>query len=134
MLTDPDFTTPGGGVNGATVAKVLSYLNPATSATKTSEALQDVPAGVFLVKNGSIVDGVSYGGPLLQATATDIGDGTTPWNWPQTGNVLDAWEGDNGFVTGLAMLRIATTGDNNLDWRASTTVSIGAANTTVTGP
>lgn len=131
VVADPDFT---GNVNGAQLAKVLAYLAPAATSPKTSDALQNVPAGVFLVKSSAIIDGVTYGGPMVQATAADIGDGTTPWNWPQSGNVLDVWEGDNGFVTGLAMERIATTGDNNLDWRVSTTVNIGQANSAVTGP
>lgn len=117
------------------VEKLLVYKLPTTA--PANEAIEDAPSAVFLVKNGQIIDGISWGGPIINATSPTINGGVA-FSWPLTGHPLENYVLDQ-FATatnGLAgsLVRIATSGDNSLDWRFSTTVTPGAPNTTVTGP
>ena len=137
LLTDAGVTAPlACGAQTATGA--LKYVLDANNAwvgpgaaTATNEAIADAPGGVLLVKGGAIVDGLSYGGPMPQATSPHV-NGGAPFDWPQAGRALESFVVDQ-FSGTFTLVRTAVTFDNALDWRVSTTASPCAANT-VTGP
>lgn len=120
---------------GVSTIKIFPYTLP-TIGPFTFEGIEDAPGGVFLVKGGVIIDGLSWGGPIVNATSSHINGGAA-FSWPTAGNPLESYVLDlGGFPTGLpgSFIRIATTGDNSLDWRYSLTVAPGSLATTVTGP
>ena len=136
VIEDPAATAVTANLPSLQVAPVLAYQLPIPTPPATTppsgEAIPNPPGAVFLVKSGHIIDGVSWGGMIVQATSPSIAGGA-PFDWPQTGDPLDFWITDTPYVTGT-LVRINTTGNNNLDWRFSTTVTPGAPNTVVTGP
>jgi hypothetical protein len=123
-----------------TVLKILPYqlASGVIAATNTSEALPDAPSGYFLVKDGSIVDGVAYEGMIVHGTSSHIGAGAA-FDFPTTGQPLDFWITDqfSSTVAGT-LVRINFTGNNALDWRYSTSAGVTPGSLTfgpgVTGP
>ena len=137
VIEDPAATAVAANPPALQTAPALVYqlpipTPPATTPPPSGEAIPNPPGAVFLVKEGKIIDGVSWGGMIVQATSAHIAGGAL-FDWPVSGDPLDFWITDTPFVPG-SLVRINTTGVNNLDWRFSTTVTPGAANTTVTGP
>ncbi len=111
--------------------KALPYLLPA-GATGANEAIQDAPGAVLLVKDGQIIDGLTYGTALVGATSAHVNAGA-PFEYPTSGDPLDFNITDVFSASAYTLVRIGNSGNMANDWRLTFAATPGTANT-VTGP